>query len=193
MEACSDCGTHLYGGWVQRTREVIELPVVPVEVTEHVLVARICPYASGAGCPKRLSRNLSRGWFWANSVGVYLVSLKVILREEGRLPLQSIQWYLKTVHQLHLNVGAIVRAIHGVASQAQPAVPSDNNAAERSLRLLVTGRKITGGTLSDQGADGKMALAIALRRLKGPRFQSPPGMPPVTRISSTLNSYSGTC
>ena len=92
-------------------------------------------------------------------MGVYLVSLKVILREEGRLPLQSIQWYLKTVHQLHLNVGAIVRAIHGVASQAQPAVPSDNNAAERSLRLLVTGRKITGGTLSDQGADGKMALA----------------------------------
>ena len=57
VEACSDCGTHLYGGWVQRTREVIELPVVPVEVTEHVLVARICPYASGAGCPKRLSRN----------------------------------------------------------------------------------------------------------------------------------------
>ena len=30
VEACPDCGTHLVGGWVQRTREVIEIPVVPV-------------------------------------------------------------------------------------------------------------------------------------------------------------------
>ena len=34
---------HLTGGWVQRTREVIELPVVPVQVTEHVFIARTCP------------------------------------------------------------------------------------------------------------------------------------------------------
>ena len=50
--ACPDCGTHLNGGWVQRTREVIELPVVPVEVTEHVLVARICPVCEGRRVPK---------------------------------------------------------------------------------------------------------------------------------------------
>ena len=42
-EVCPDCGTHLTGGWVQRTREVIELPVVPVQVTEHVFIARTCP------------------------------------------------------------------------------------------------------------------------------------------------------
>ena len=63
VAVCPDCGTHLNGGWVQRTREVIELPVAPVEVTEHALVARICRYASGAGCPKRPCR----GWFWASS------------------------------------------------------------------------------------------------------------------------------
>ena len=43
LRVSPDCGTHLNGGWVQRTREVIELPVVPLEVTEHVLVARNCP------------------------------------------------------------------------------------------------------------------------------------------------------
>ena len=43
VESCPDCGTHLTGGWVQRTREVIELPVVPVQVTEHVFIARTCP------------------------------------------------------------------------------------------------------------------------------------------------------
>ena len=50
VAVCPDCGTHLNGGWVQRTREVIELPVAPVEVTEHALVARSVRYASGAGC-----------------------------------------------------------------------------------------------------------------------------------------------
>ena len=44
------------------------------------------------------------------------------LREEGRLPIRSIQWYLRTVHQLRLSVGAIVSAIHQTAQQAQPAV-----------------------------------------------------------------------
>jgi len=42
---------------------------------------------------------------------------------------------------------------------AEPAVPPDNNAAERSLRHLVTQRKISGGTRSRRGTDTKMALA----------------------------------
>ena len=42
---------------------------------------------------------------------------------------------------------------------AQPAVPPDNNAAERSLRHLVISRKISGGTRSEQGTATKMALA----------------------------------
>ena len=33
MENCPDCGTHRSGGWTQRTREVIDLPAVPVQVT----------------------------------------------------------------------------------------------------------------------------------------------------------------
>ena len=37
---CPDCGTHLSGGWAQRTREVIDLPQVPAQVTEHVYLAR---------------------------------------------------------------------------------------------------------------------------------------------------------
>ena len=42
---------------------------------------------------------------------------------------------------------------------AQPEVPPDNNAAERSLRHLVVSRKISGGTRSNQGTDTKMTLA----------------------------------
>ena len=40
----------------------------------------------------------------------------------GAPPIRSIQWYLRTVHQLRLSVGAIVSAIHRTAQRAQPAV-----------------------------------------------------------------------
>ena len=53
-------------------------------------------------------------------------------------------------------------------------MPSDNNAAERSLRHLVTSRKISGGTRSGQGTDSKMTLASPLWHLAGQRSQSPP-------------------
>ncbi len=41
---------------------------------------------------------------------------------------------------------------------ADPAVPADNNLAERSLRPAVIARKISGGTRSEKGSKTKMAL-----------------------------------
>jgi transposase len=119
LEVCPDCGTHLVGGWVQRTREVIEIPVVPVQVTEHVFVARVCPVCERRRVPKVALNGVVVG---QQRWGVNLVSLMVTLREEARLPLRTIQWYLKTVHQLHLSVGGIVQVIHGAAQHAQLAV-----------------------------------------------------------------------
>ena len=63
MENCPDCGTHLTGGWTQRTREVIELPVAPVQVTEHVYIARTCP-ACWRRCTPRRDWTV---WFWDGS------------------------------------------------------------------------------------------------------------------------------
>ena len=119
MENCPDCGAHLSGGWTQRTREVIELPVVPVQVTEHVYIARTCP-----ACRRRCTppAELDGVVLGQQRLGVNLLSLIATLREEGRLPIRSVQWYLDTVHQLRLSVGAIVSAIHQTAQRAQPAV-----------------------------------------------------------------------
>ena len=117
VENCPDCGTHLTGGWVQRTREVIELPVVPVQVTEHVFIARTCP-----ACRRRCTppAELDSVVLGQQRRGVNLLSRIATLREEGRLPIRSVQWYLDTVHQLRLSVGAI----HRTAQRAQPAVAS---------------------------------------------------------------------
>ena len=40
---CSEWRTARSGGSVQRTRDVIEPPVCPAEVTEHVFIAQRCP------------------------------------------------------------------------------------------------------------------------------------------------------
>lgn len=42
---------------------------------------------------------------------------------------------------------------------AEPQVPADNNAAERSLRPPVVSRKVSGGTRSEQGSETKSVLA----------------------------------
>ena len=119
MENCPDCGAHLSGGWIQRSREVIELPVVPAQVAEHVYIARTCP-----ACRRRCTPPAELGGvvLGQQRLGVNLLSLIATLREEGRLPIRSVQWYLDTVHQLRLSVGAIVSAIHRTAQRAQPAV-----------------------------------------------------------------------
>ena len=119
VERCPDCGTQLSGGWTQRTREVIELPVVPAEVTEHVYIARNCPACRRRCLPPTQLDGVVLG---QQRLGVNLLSLIATLREEGRRPIRSVQWYLDTVHQLRRSVGAIVSAIHRTAQRAQPAV-----------------------------------------------------------------------
>ena len=63
-----------------------------------------------------------------------------------------------------------------------PAVPADNNAAERGLRPLVTQRKISGGTRSPQGTTTAMALAALFGTW---RLQ---GVNPFTACRSLLTS-----
>ena len=99
--------------------EVIDLPRVPAQVTEHVFIARVCPRCRRNCLPQAELDGAALG---KQRLGVNLVSLIATLREEGRLPIRSIQWYLRTVHQLRLSVGAIVAAIHRMAQQARPAV-----------------------------------------------------------------------
>ena len=55
-------------------------------------------------------------------LGVNLESLMAALRADGRIPIQTIQWYLKAVYGLKHSAGGIGGTIHGVARQAQPAV-----------------------------------------------------------------------
>ncbi len=110
---CPDCGTHLAGGWVQRHREVIELPTAPVTVTDHQIMARTCPRCRHLVLPADPLAGVVMG---KQRLGVRLVSLLATLREAHRLPVQQIQRLLSSLYEVHVSVGTITAASDRVAA-----------------------------------------------------------------------------
>ncbi len=119
LEACPDCGTHLEGGWTHRTREVIDIPESAARVTEHVVIARNCPVCGKRRLPRLELGGVALG---RQRLGINLMSLVVTLRERARLPIRTIQWYLRTVHGLEVSEGTIVGVVHRAAEAARRAV-----------------------------------------------------------------------
>jgi hypothetical protein len=88
VEHCPTCGLVLTGGSVKRRREVIEVPLVPAVVTEHVSLERCCPHCRTRHTP---AVDLGEAVVGKQRFGVGLVSLIATLREEARLPVATIQ------------------------------------------------------------------------------------------------------
>ncbi len=128
-ERCPRCAAALSGGTVKRTREVVELVPGRVEVTAHVYVERRCPRCRGRWQPGPELDGLIVG---QGRLGVGLLGLIAVLREELRLPIRGIQGYLDAVHGLHLSVGAIVGALHALAARAEPVVAALSEAIRAS-------------------------------------------------------------
>ena len=141
---CPHCATTLRGGTVKRTREVIEVVPGRVEVTAHVYLERRCPRCRGRWLPGPAVAGAVVG---QGRLGVGLLSLLAVLREELRLPIAGIQWYLAAVHGLRLSVGAIVASLHTVAARAAPVVERMQQTIRGSPVLHVdeTGWRQNGG------------------------------------------------
>jgi transposase len=117
---CPGCGCALVGGTPQRQREVLEVVPAPAQVIAHVYLARQCPQCRRRCVPPAELGGVVVG---RQRLGIGLVSLIATLREVGRLPLHTIQWYLHTVHGLRLSRGALVGALATVARQGARQVP----------------------------------------------------------------------
>ena len=131
VESCPECATRLRGGSIKRRREVIEVKLPPVQVVEHVFVERRCPLCRKRWVPRErdvLGPVVGR----RQRLGVGLRALIVVLREVGRLPLATIQWYLRTVHRLPLSRGALVAVVQGASQRGQAAVAQIREAIRAS-------------------------------------------------------------
>ena len=93
---------------------MIDRPRVPVPVIEHVYRARTCPVCQIRCIPKVQSSGAAAG---KQRLGINLISLISVLREEARLPIRTIQWHLDIVHRLRHSLGAIVVAIQRAAKR----------------------------------------------------------------------------
>ncbi len=87
LDHCPQCGGPRVGGRVKRRREVIEVPVVPAVVSEHLFIERCCPHCRTRHTPAvdLVGEVVGKQRFGG------LVSLIAALREEARLPVATIQ------------------------------------------------------------------------------------------------------
>lgn len=111
-EKCPDCGRALTGGTVKRVRQVIDIPIAPVDVVEHRFIARRCGYCGKSHVPKV---DLSDQVVGKHRIGMNLMSLVAYLSTVGRMTKRTIQGLLKALYGLHLSVGEISEILHTVA------------------------------------------------------------------------------
>jgi transposase len=116
-ECCGQCGHKLSGGWEYSRRQVVEIPPVTAEVTDHVLIARRCGVCGKVCVAEADWTRLTGG---SGHYGVRLVSLVAYLRTLGRLPKQTIAAVLSALYGLKVSVGAITGLLHRVAQQGKP-------------------------------------------------------------------------
>lgn len=113
---CPECGTPLSGGRERSRRQVITLPRIRVQVTEHIMVERKCPQCEKAFTPKAELEAVAAG---QQRVGISVQSEVAMLREGCRMPFEVIQRYLEQRCGLHLSVGELVALIQGFAKHGK--------------------------------------------------------------------------
>ena len=119
VECCPDCGRKLSGGWICGKRQTIEIPQTPIEITDHVLIARKCGVCGKVHIPKL---GIADGVVGKQRVGPRLMSLIATLATGKRMPHRSIQRLLESLYGVHISLGEITAILHKVAGFAECVV-----------------------------------------------------------------------
>jgi hypothetical protein len=116
VENCPDCGRKLSGGWTHSKRQTIEIPDTPIEIIEHVLIARRCGVCGKVHVPKL---GIADGVIGKQRVGPRLMSFIATLSIAKRMPQRMIQKLLEDLYGVHISVGEIAEVLHKVAEFAK--------------------------------------------------------------------------
>jgi transposase len=129
VETCPDCGRTLKGGWEHRRRQVIDIPEMPLRVSEHVFMARYC----GVCCERHVAQpDLSDLVVGKHVFGVRLMSLVGWLYTVGRVPLRRIQSLLEAAFGLHVALGELTEMLHVIADEGKPSYEAIGDAIQKS-------------------------------------------------------------
>jgi transposase len=129
VERCATCDCALAGGTIVRHREVIEVPLCPAVVTEHVLLERVCPVCATVNVP-RLSA--ADGVVGQQRFGPNLLALIGTWHEVGRMPVRVIQRLLGTLFAVHVSLGAIAGTLRMLAMRGTEQVEAMREAIRTS-------------------------------------------------------------
>jgi transposase len=116
VEECVGCGCRLLGGSVRHSRQVLHIPIVPVQVIEHLYLERECPQCGLRNAPRV---DLSAEVVGRSRVSAQTMAMIATMREVERLPIRAIQAHLATFHRLSLSIGEIVNVLHLVRKMAK--------------------------------------------------------------------------
>ena len=120
VETCPDCGRPLTGGAVKWRHQVLEIPQVLVEVTDHLFVERYCGV-----CKKRHTPDpavvLAGVVVGKKNVGIGLMSLIGYLKTVCRVPIVQIRKLIFALWGLSISSGEIAEILHDVAELGESA------------------------------------------------------------------------
>jgi len=120
VESCPDCGRALSGGTPKWRHQVVEIPRVPAEVTDHLFVERYCGV-----CKKRHTPDpavvLAGVVVGKKSVGIGLMSMIGYLKTVCRVPIGQIRKLVSALWGLSISEGEIAEILHDVAELGESA------------------------------------------------------------------------
>lgn len=116
-EKCPNCDGVLGKPSVCYSRQIIDIPILPATITEHVIFKRYC-----SSCKERFypTPDLTSSVVGSHRIGINLMALISTMKEELRLPIEKIKNHLQVFYHLKLSEGEIVKISHKVASFGKP-------------------------------------------------------------------------
>jgi transposase len=116
LDRCPDCNDNLGKPVVAYARQVIDIPVTPMEITEHIIYKRWC-----FRCKKQVQPTVdfSASVVGKQRIGIRLTSMITVLREACRQPIATIQKYLSIIYGLSVSRGELIELLHKTAHRGQ--------------------------------------------------------------------------
>ena len=114
VELCPKCGRKLDGGWVKWRHQVVDIPICPADVIDHLFIERECGVC-GKRCVPDSGLVLSDVVVGKKSIGVNLMSLIAHLNTVCLVPIAKIRLLLETLYGVSISKGEIAELLQSVS------------------------------------------------------------------------------